>query len=108
MEFVRLHHRDEASVELKVFVSYINSGPGGYIVNIGNRVLAECLGHNSSSGWCGVDEVLCWWRRCGTGGSGSCPTPQDSLWIVEEVFRQVEPSHTLSLFSSITGENKQS
>ena len=112
MELVCLHHHDEASAELKVSIPSVDSRPSGHVGNIRNRVFAESLGHSGSSGWCGVDKVICRWRRCGrrcgTGGSGSCTTPQDCLRVVDEVLRQIGPGHTLSLFSPTTGESKQS
>ena len=41
MELVCLHHRDEASAELEVSGPSVDSGPGGHVGNVGNRVVAE-------------------------------------------------------------------
>ena len=52
-ELVCLHHRDEASAELKVPIPSVASRPNGHVGNSGDRVVMECLGHDWSSGWCG-------------------------------------------------------
>ena len=54
MELVCLHHRDEASMKLEVPSPNVNSGPNGHVGNNEGGVVAECLGHDWSSGWCGV------------------------------------------------------
>ena len=53
MELVCLHHRDEASMELKVAIPNVNSGPNGHVGNSGGGVVMEGIGHDWSSGWCG-------------------------------------------------------
>ena len=53
-ELVRLHHRDEASAELKVSITGVDSRPNAHVGNSGDGVVAECLGHDWGSGWCRV------------------------------------------------------
>ena len=40
-ELVCLHHRDQASLELKVSSARVDSGPNGHIGNNGGGVVAE-------------------------------------------------------------------
>jgi hypothetical protein len=40
-ELVCLHHRNEASLELKVFGAHVDSQPNGHIGNSGGRVVAQ-------------------------------------------------------------------
>ena len=54
MELVCLHHRDEASTELEAHIPNVNSGPNGHIGNSWGGAVVEGLGHDWSSGWCGV------------------------------------------------------
>jgi hypothetical protein len=54
MELVCLQHRNEADTELKVPIPNVNSGPNAHIGNSGGGVVMEGLGHDWSSGWCGV------------------------------------------------------
>ena len=55
MELVCLHHRDEAGMELKVPIPNVDSRPNVHVGNSGGGVVAKCLGHDWSSGWCGGD-----------------------------------------------------
>jgi len=53
-ELTCLHHRDEASMDLKVAIPNIDSGPNGHVGNIGSGVITESLGHREKYGWCRV------------------------------------------------------
>ena len=54
MELVCLHHHDEAGTELEVPIPNVNSRPNGHVGNSRGGVVAECLGHDWSGGWCEV------------------------------------------------------
>ena len=54
-ELVCIHHRDEASVELEVFIAGADSRPNGHVGNSGDGVVMDCLGHDWSSRWCRGD-----------------------------------------------------
>ena len=46
-ERVGLHHRNETRLDLEIFPSGVNLGPGGNLVSKQSRVITECLlGHS--------------------------------------------------------------
>ena len=107
MELVCLHHRDEASTELEVPIPNVDSGPNGHVRNSGGGVITEGLGHDWSSGWCGGD-----WFDCQRSSRSKKLYETVSSLGVPLDFRcsflvVCSWSYTI-LFSSTTGENKQS
>ena len=44
IERAGLHHRDETRLDLKIFSSGVNLGPGGDLVSRRSRVITECVG----------------------------------------------------------------
>ena len=45
-----MHHRNETRLDLRIFPSGVNLGPGGDLVSRRSRVITECLlGHSSRS-----------------------------------------------------------
>ena len=45
-----LHHRNKTHLDLEIFPSGVNLGPGGNLVSKQSRVITECLlGHSSRS-----------------------------------------------------------
>ena len=49
-EWAGLHHRNETRLDLEIFSSGVNLGPGGDLVSGRSRVITECLlGHSSRS-----------------------------------------------------------
>jgi hypothetical protein len=53
-ELVCLHHHDEAGTELKIPIPNVNSRPNKRVGNSKGAIVAEGLGHDWTSGWCGV------------------------------------------------------
>ena len=67
-----LHHGDQASLQLEVCLSSVDSGPGRHVVSRGSGKLTErLLGHLLDTWMCGADWFLFRQENLGNHDTGS-------------------------------------